>query len=288
MSVPEQKRVDIGDIELAALHWPGEGPPILLLHATGFHSHCWRQVVGHLPGRDVYALDLRYHGRSGASGAVSWLTMANDVALFIEAMGLQDIVGVGHSIGGYLIATVAANDPDRFRHLVLIDPVICSPQRYVHFNSGGGGFRPEDHPVARRKNAWQDAHQMYERFLDRPPFDTWNPRVLRDYCDYGLESDAQDGVYRLACDPLHESSVYAAQAGNEVILDRLAEITTPVTLLRAPPGADGEPHDFTHSPTWEALGQNLPRCEEVYLEDLNHFMPMQRPELVAQYILAVG
>ena len=58
--------LDIGEVELSLIEWVGTGDPILLLHATGFHSRCWNQVVKHLPGRHIYAADLRFHGASGA------------------------------------------------------------------------------------------------------------------------------------------------------------------------------------------------------------------------------
>jgi pimeloyl-ACP methyl ester carboxylesterase len=57
-------RINVGDDELSVLEWQGEGDPILLLHATGFHSRCWNQVVEHLPGQHVFAVDLRFHGGS--------------------------------------------------------------------------------------------------------------------------------------------------------------------------------------------------------------------------------
>ena len=286
MQTAKQFYLDIGDIELCVIEWPGTGDPILLLHATGFHSRCWNQVVKHLPGRQVYAVDLRFHGASGDSGATDWSIMAKDIGVLIDKLKLADLTGVGHSIGGHLIARAAARAPERFKHLMLIDPVIMSPERYADFHAFTEGVNPEDHPVSRRKNQWRDAQEMYQRFKGRAPFDTWQPAVLQDYCDYAL-APASDGAPRqLACDPINEAGIYLHQKGNEAALKELPGIHTPVTLLRAPPGNDVTPN-LTLSPTWPELAAALPNCQEIYLPDLNHFIPMQNPELVARYIRAI-
>jgi len=282
---PTEFRVDLGDIELAVYRWPGSGDPVLLLHATGFHSRCWREVVRHLPGRDVYAVDLRFHGASGAAGEVAWGLMARDVLNLVERLDLTGIVGAGHSIGGHLLARAAARAPRRFRHLVLIDPVILPPERYDWFSQRSGQPRGEDHPVSRRKNSWRDAEEMFQRFRARAPFDTWHPAVLRDYCDYALRPAGEEELRRLACDPVDEASIYLRQAGNEVVLAELPDITAPVTLLRAAPD-ENDPFSLLGSPTWPGLAAAIPNCREVYLPHLNHFIPMQDPELVAHYIRA--
>ena len=278
-------RLDIGDIELAGIEWPGQGDPILLLHATGFHSRCWNQVVRQLPGRHVYAMDLRFHGNSGSRGAADWRLMAEDIHQAIDRLDLERLVGVGHSIGGHLIARAAARAPQRFKHLVLIDPVIMSAERYAQFQRFSTTLNAGDHPVSRRKNQWRDASEMYERFRDRAPFNTWQPEVLRDYCDYALRPADESALRQLACDPVNEAGIYLNQKGNEIILQELPNIVTPVTLLRAPPGEDAMP-DLSTSPTWPGLAAALPDCTEVYLPELNHFIPMQAPELVANYIRA--
>ena len=161
MQEPHEFRLDIGGIELAGVEWPGEGDPVLLLHATGFHSRCWTQVVQHLPGHQVYAVDLRFHGASDSHGTADWQIMADDIHRLIEKLDLERVVGVGHSIGGHLIARAAARSPGRFKHLVLIDPVIMSNDRYARFHTFSTQLKATDHPVSRRKNAWRDAQEMY-------------------------------------------------------------------------------------------------------------------------------
>lgn len=283
MSHPREYRLDVGDVELAVHEWPGSGDPVLLLHATGFHSRCWNQVVARLPGQRVLAVDLRFHGRSGGIGDVSWQVLTDDIVVLVERLDLNGVIGVGHSIGGYLIAGAAARLGSRFRRLILIDPVITAPETYAEARQYAADLQASDHPVSRRKNRWQDAEEMFERFRDRQPFDSWQPDVLRDYCDYALHPPSE-GAYRvLACDPLNEASVYLSQAYSDAILADLPKIRVPVDLLRA--RFEGTlPMDLSGSPTWPELARHLPDCTEYYLPQMSHFIPMEDPELVAKLI----
>ena len=266
------------------MEWPGEGDPVLLLHATGFHSRCWNQVVAHLPGRHIVAADLRYHGSSGSLGDADWDILAEDISVLIQRLDLHNLVGVGHSVGGYLIARAAAKNLQRFKQLILIDPVVTAPETYAFAREMAAKLSTEDHPVARRRNQWQDADEMYQHFKDRKPFCTWQAEVLRDYCDYALHPQDEEGYRQLLCDPLNEASVYCSQAYSDAILKELPLLRLPVTLLRAK-YAGISLGDFSNSPTWPELASALPECEDVYLPELNHFIPMQDPAMVAGYIL---
>ena len=275
--------LDIGDVELAVVEWPGEGDPALLLHATGFHSRCWKQVVKRLPNRHIFAVDLRYHGNSGSLGEVDWNVLSQDISLLVEKLDLRNVVGVGHSIGGYLMARAAVAQLDRFKHAILIDPVITSHDTYAFSQRAFEDFDAADHPVARRKNKWQDAEEMFEHFKDRSPFNSWQAEVLRDYCDYALHPENEQGYRELLCDPLNEASIYASQGYSGTVLEELPKLNKPVTLLRAKYSGI-VPGDFSGSPTWPELASKLPDCRDVYLPELNHFIPMQVPALVADYI----
>ena len=284
MQEPREFTLDIGDVELCVYEWAGAGDPVLLLHATGFHSRCWNEVVLRLPDQHVFAVDIHFHGGSSEAGeVVDWTLFSRDIRLLIERLDLCNLVGAGHSMGGHLIARAAAASPGRFKQLVLIDPVIFRPEVYADLDAHIGAIEARDHPVAHRKNNWRDAEEMFERFRDRPPFDTWRPEVLRDYCDYALLPADEEGVRQLACTPINEACIYLNHRGNEAVLVVLPQLTMPVTLLRAP-GAERLSGDFSASPTWPELASALPCCRDIYLPDHNHFIPMQDPELVARYL----
>ena len=106
-----------------------------------------------------------------------------------------------------------------------------------------------------------------------------------DYCRHGLVRDGDSFV--LACPPTVEASIYRGSAGRD-IGDVIATLPHPTVVLRAQRRADsvrsGRRMDFTQSPTWPGLAAALPNGRDVYLPDLTHFIPMQRPGLVARQI----
>src|ERR1043166_8895704 len=54
---PELRILRSRAIELAVWEWPGEDPPLLFAHATGFHARCWDQIIRMLPDRRCLAID---------------------------------------------------------------------------------------------------------------------------------------------------------------------------------------------------------------------------------------
>ena len=280
---PETYQVQLPGVALQVTEWPGDSDPVLLLHATGFHSRCWDAIARQSPGAHIYAVDVRFHGGSDRHGEVDWLLMAGDIEALLDHLDLQRVVGVGHSLGGYLAAYVAARQLRRFRQLVLIDPVIMPRQLYSRLFPPLHLVNPADSPVSRRKNQWQDAGEMYRRFRDRPPFASWQDQVLRDYCEYALREVPNGSALQLACDPLQEAGIYLGQSGNEAIYELLPLLTIPVTVLRALPNF-ANPDDLAASPTWPGLADSLPNAREFYLPDRSHFIPMEDPVLVARII----
>ena len=273
----------MADVTLRVNEWPGRGDPVLLLHATGFHSRCWDHIARQLPDVHLYAVDLRYHGGSDFHGDVDWQMMARDIAQLVVTLDLNRVVGVGHSIGGYLAAYAAALQLPRFKQLLLIDPVVLPRESYSRDFASIGAIDPADNPVSKRKNLWQNSEEMYQRFCTREPFSRWQDQVLRDYCEYALKEVPGESAFQLACDPLHESAIYINQRGNDAIYDLLPQLTLPVTVLRAL--ADPKPtRSLSSSPTWPGLVDMLPDARELYLPELSHFIPMEDPELVAGLI----
>lgn len=284
--VPEQHQQRLNGVDLCWFRWRGSEPglaPVLLVHATGFHARCWDQVVRHLPGREVIAVDMRGHGRSGKEAPITWDSFGQDLIALVEHLELRGAVGVGHSMGGHTLVQAAAARPEAFCRLLLIDPVIMEPAFYAAPPAWGEG---EEHPTAKRRNHWQSWQEMRDRFADRLPFSAWDPQVLEDYCRWGVlpQSDGGEG-WVLACPPRIEAAIYMGSSGRN-IHDLLPGITLPVTVLRARPrSADRDPMDFSTSPTWPELASQFPNGRDVFLPQLSHFIPMEQPELVAEYVL---
>lgn len=269
-------------VTLVGFEWAGDGPPIVMAHGTGFHARLWDEIARMLPGRRVIALDLRGHGRSSKVEPYAWVRMSADTTWLIEQLDLHDVIGVGHSMGGYTMADTALSAQERFAGLVLVDPTIFRPRSMP--TAGSLDF------VARRRNEWASPDEMVERFAPRFPFNAWWPQILRDYATYGLLPAPSGEGYVLACPPNVEAAVYAARdASGADLHEHLDEITVPVRVLRARHAdPDEKPAPFTTSPTMPDLASSLGNATDVLLPHLSHFIPMEAPDLVARHIIEVA
>ena len=77
----------------------------------------------------VHGLDLRNHGRSPHSPEMSYSLMADDVLEYMDDQSLQNVILLGHSMGGKVAMALALKAPERVSALVVID---IAPVTYRH------------------------------------------------------------------------------------------------------------------------------------------------------------
>jgi pimeloyl-ACP methyl ester carboxylesterase len=119
--VDDQSLINVGDVRLAYRTWGEPGaPPIILLHGLGSDGSTWDEIAGGLADRwQLYAPDLRGHGRSSRPGTYSFELMRDDVLGLMDALDLARVSLVGHSLGGVVAYLVAEQSPGRVERLVL-------------------------------------------------------------------------------------------------------------------------------------------------------------------------
>jgi pimeloyl-ACP methyl ester carboxylesterase len=98
-----------------------DGAPALLIHGYTDNSRSWSLLAPYLKQRRLLAMDLRGHGRSDAPQCCyDYADLANDAALFLDAMGVAKADVIGHSLGSLTAQLLAAQHPDKVDDLVLI------------------------------------------------------------------------------------------------------------------------------------------------------------------------
>jgi pimeloyl-ACP methyl ester carboxylesterase len=108
----------------------GEGSPIVILHGLFGSARNWASFAKSLAATHrVYALDLRNHGNSPWSSAMSYREMAEDVHDFIVRHGLAGAAVLGHSMGGKTAMVLALHHGDLVGALCVVD---IAPVAYDH------------------------------------------------------------------------------------------------------------------------------------------------------------
>ncbi|MDW8008465.1 MAG: alpha/beta hydrolase [Chloroflexota bacterium] len=128
----------------------------------------------------------------------------------------------------------------------------------------------------RRRREWSTREQVVATYRGRPPFNRWDPEVLSLYVERGTEED-DAGAVKLKCPPHIEAQVF------EGYLDLDAWALVPlvnadVLILM---GGETEP---IYSFAATDLAARLRRGRLVVVDGASHFLPMERPDLVAQLV----
>jgi non-heme chloroperoxidase len=112
------------------LHWRqwGEGAPVLLVHSWGMSTAMWDYQVAALAphGLRCIGYDRRGHGRSDIpAGGYDYDTLADDMASVIEALNLDGLTLVGHSMGGCeIVRYLTRHGSARVARIALLAPTL--------------------------------------------------------------------------------------------------------------------------------------------------------------------
>jgi pimeloyl-ACP methyl ester carboxylesterase len=118
----ESLKLRVGDNQAHYLK-AGSGPPVVLIHGGASDSSDWVYTMAALSHRYcLYAPDLIGFGLSDRNKDGYYLSDFTEFILgFMEALGLEQSVLVGHSFGGRLCLEIALSYPEKVRKLVLLD-----------------------------------------------------------------------------------------------------------------------------------------------------------------------
>ncbi len=106
----------------------GAGTPLLLVHGFGSETNSWRPFLQSLPpGRPVFGLDLPGHGAAPLEGIGGFDDLVDAVASALVDLG-SPIDVVAHSLGGAVMAAVAARGLADVRSLLMMAPAGLGPE----------------------------------------------------------------------------------------------------------------------------------------------------------------
>ncbi|MEY4388438.1 MAG: hypothetical protein RLZZ432_157 [Chloroflexota bacterium] len=131
-AAPGARRIDVDGTESVVAEAGRAGDPALLLvHGFGGSTFGWRTAMAPLAARGwhVIAIDLPGFGLSAKDWGRDYghEAQARFALAVLDRLGVERAVLVGHSMGGNVVAWMAALAPERVAGLVLVDAAILSP-----------------------------------------------------------------------------------------------------------------------------------------------------------------
>ncbi len=263
-------------VSLALDEWEGDGPRVVMLHATGFSRGVWRPVAERLAGRcSPTAVDLRGHGDSSKpEPPYPWPLLMDDVVSLVKRERWSGIVLCGHSVGGAVAAEVAYRLPERVRALVLVEAALSTRRPAPAEGTPQGNSLVER--TIKRRSHWESREQAAAYLRARVPYDSWSEEVYRAWAETAFQEI--EGGATLSTPPWAEAATFEG-ARTSPVFDHLSSIRCPTWVLR---GATDRGLPSTTAPEVASV---IPDARERIVEGAGHFLPQERPDLVAEALL---
>ncbi|MEI6632649.1 MAG: alpha/beta hydrolase [Chlamydiota bacterium] len=210
------------DVRLAngiRLHYETSGSgaiPVVLVHGYGMSSAVWEKTLPLLPsGYRWLAVDLRGFGRSDKpEGGYGCPELAEDIAAFLDALGISRAVLIGHSFGGLVIQHFAARHPERVLAFVLSNTFSAAlPPR---------GLTPV---VEQRINGYGTAES------NRKVFDAAVPRYFDASNVTAADIERFVTIGLQACTPALRETLRANYTTPAIPAPQLAAVRAPIIIL---------------------------------------------------------
>lgn len=249
----------------------------VFIHGSVLRTDTWHYQLSGLGNHRLVFFDLRGHGLSRPKGDddFSVVTMARDVAAVIEDAGLDEVVLVGHSVGGMIALEACRLYPEqlgsRIKGVVLTNSTYRPAAETL---IGGAAAAKLERAIRRPLDMAGGYHQSVERL--RQILKPSNSLFLAvAYAAFGPNASARqiDFTY----DMLSETSVDVIfdliKAYRDFdVTDHLGEIAVPSLVI-------GGTHDrLTVSEASEYLAEHLPKAELRILEGCGHMTMLERHE----------
>ncbi|BBD59269.1 alpha/beta hydrolase fold protein [Nostoc sp. HK-01] len=245
----------------------GQGIPVVLLHGAWNDSSQWSSVMEKLAKNfHCFAPDLLGFGESDKPNIHHSIDLQVDsIAELLQALRLERVYLVGHSLGGWIAASYALKYPEQVEGLVLL--------------------APEGVEVEKQEKRWQQRRKLLEfspllvKFLKfiRPIIKIfgWHEKIEQD-----LQQRQHLLKYPAACQLLFQRQTAEIKA--ELLQDKLHLIEVPVLILQG--GQDTSDAVF-QSQTYKQLipqvdfklvahaGNDLPEsCTGIVAEEIRDFI----------------
>ncbi|RRR73354.1 MAG: alpha/beta hydrolase [Candidatus Viridilinea halotolerans] len=260
---------------------PLDGPLVHLAPANGFPPESYRPMAAGLtPQLRVWGYRPRpLWPQSRPHDVRSWHALAHDMLADLATLSAEPVVGVGHSLGGILSLYCAVRHPERFRGLVLLDPVVMPrsllPLLWAMRRTGQHHRFPLAQGAQRRRECFADHEEARSRLRGRGAFANFTEAALDGYLEGALRPDPNGGL-RLAWPRAWEAHIFALVPIDT--WDALRRLRIPLLIIR------GTRSDLMIDTTWKRLAQQLPQAQFVDIV-AGHMVPMEEPAAVAAALL---
>lgn len=250
---------------------------VVFVHGSALRTDLWHYQMPGIGGHRLIFFDLRGHGRSFPKGERDFTiqTLSDDLEAVIEDSGLDEVVIVGHSIGGMIALQLCAERPswmgDRIKGLVLAH----TTYRPAYDTSIGGAVVSKLERLIRNPlDLMGGYHERIERLrkIIRPTDQVF---LAVSFAAFGPHASAKqiDFTYDMLADTSADVLFDLVKSYRDFdVTDILTEVTVPSLVITGT-------HDrLTIPKASEYLAEHLPKAELQVFQDCGHMTMLERPD----------
>ena len=276
---------------LRVARWESEGPVVLALHGiTATHME-FLKVAEHLAGAaQLIAPDFRGRGGSNpAAGPWGMDEHAHDMVPVLDAIGADQAIVVGHSMGGYVAGCLAELHADRVSRVILVDggfpPAgVIPPAGEIDIDAIVDAFLGPS--MARLSMIFPSREAYYDFWRTQPALvEGWGAHI-EAYFDYDLVGVAPELRSSVSADAIRADT--HDQFARPSTLNAIERAQHPTVWMRAERGIfDQPPGIYPDDYAAEILARNQ-HITDIRMSDVNHFTSVMSDAggvMVAEQIL---
>lgn len=260
-------------------HWAAMKEKIHFAHANGFPSKTYGKIFSILEDDFEIGFIERHAHDPKFPVTDGWKFLKEELCSEIESRYEMPVIGIGHSFGGILHLLAAAENPELYKQIILLDaPVISRLSSFgVKVLKRFDSLEKFSHArlTKIRRNFWNDKTEAFKHFYKKEKFRDFDEDVLRDYIEYGT-TENKKGI-ELFFKPQIEAEIYKTLPD---FLPKLrGKINVPVSYIGGKKSMEAK---------WARIGFMRRKFPfDFYFINGTHLFPFEKPRETAALILQI-
>ena len=256
--------------------------PIIFCHANGFHPDTYREFFDHFPDDiSIFApFNRALWGTHSPPTSASMKLFGEDTVELCEKHLTSPVTAIGHSLGGATLLFAALKNPNLFKKLILIDPLIIPLTNRIEVILSLFVRNPLVKKAKKRRTCFDSKDTIFNIYKNKPLFHSFTEMSLKNYIDASFKKTKQ-GQFELTYDKYWEASTFNINRFDYIYFwKQLEHIQLPVTILKA------SHQSILFRRTRSLLHRRKSQWGIETVPDSGHLMPMENPVATIQAILA--
>ena len=302
MKISVDQRMDIPSLDFGSI-----GEELIFLHANGYPPGCYRPLLLRL-AEDYHVTAMVQRPLwpdSKPEDLDDWCPLTSDLLKFLDghqtnhfdfearhngpppptrlSVQHRPLVCVGHSMGGIALLRAALREPERFKAIVLLEPVLFPPYFIAFWNvmrrsKISQRFHPLIAGARQRRRQFDDLERLYNGYRRKSVFRYIDDDPLRIFVE-SIACPKDEGGYQLCYSADWEIRIYLTGIWHDMDIWRgLPTLKVPTLIIR------GAETDTFLERTGRLVQRKQPQVKVEALEKSTHLVPLERPQEVSNLI----